>query len=528
MFLRGSIFLAVSAAVVSAINTRSFGLRAPLPPPVDVGEIAVTHGALSTNGSALPPLNTTYYFDQLIDHTDASKGTFKQRYWMTWNFYEDGGPIVLFTPGEANAAPYTGYLTNRTINGQIAQQQGGATIVLEHRFFGLSNPYDDLTVKSLQLLTLEQSVDDLEYFVKNVKVPAPIEDASKAPWVLVGGSYSGALTAWTMVAKPNLFAAGWASSAVVETIVDFWQYFEVPRTQMPKNCSNDIQAVIAHFDAVAHNPKAVAALKAQFGLEDVEHYDDVTAALKNPIYEWQDLQPDSGPDTGFFEFCDALEVKDNKTAPASGWGLEHALSAWGAFFKNVYLPATCGDDNYNDCLGTYDASQEFYTSTEIDDATRSWFWFVCNEVGWFQDAAPLGHPTIVSRTLQPANQEVRQCKYFFPEAQPVSSARILKTDKTYKGWDLDVQTIFFGNGIRDPWRYSTVSAPEITPPHIPQSHIGLHDGFHTSDLIIANGAVDATVAAVQKKGLAFIKQTLAASKPSSGRRGWREAIKREA
>ena len=47
---------------------------------------------------------------------------------------------------------------------------------------------------------------------------------------------------------------------------------------MQPNCSSDIQAVIAYFDAVAHNPKAVTALKAQFGMEDVEHYDDVTAA----------------------------------------------------------------------------------------------------------------------------------------------------------------------------------------------------------------------------------------------------------
>lgn len=72
--------------------------------------------------------------------------------------------------------------------------------------------------------------------MKNAKLPAPIDEPSQAPWVLVGGSYSGALTAWTMVAcvpyvhaglnraevscrKPDLFAAGWASSAVVETIV---------------------------------------------------------------------------------------------------------------------------------------------------------------------------------------------------------------------------------------------------------------------------------------------------------------------
>ena len=52
----------------------------------------------------------------------------------------------------------------------------------------------------------------------------------------------------------------------------------ITRLHMQPNCSSDIQAVIAHFDAVAHDPKAVAALKAQFGMEDVEHYDDVTAA----------------------------------------------------------------------------------------------------------------------------------------------------------------------------------------------------------------------------------------------------------
>ena len=94
------------------------------------------------------------------------------------------------------------FLTNTTINGLVAQQQSGATIVLEHRFFGLSNPYPDLTVKSLQFLTIQQAIDDLEYFAKNVKLPMPGGDQvapGQAPWVLVGGSYSGALTSYTMV-----------------------------------------------------------------------------------------------------------------------------------------------------------------------------------------------------------------------------------------------------------------------------------------------------------------------------------------
>ena len=98
-------------------------------------------------------------------------------------------------------AAYTGYLTNRTINGQIAQAHNGSAIVLEHRYYGLSNPYDDLSVASLKFHTIQQAVDDLEYFAKNVVLPQPDGAAVKpgqAPWVLIRGSYSGALTSFTM------------------------------------------------------------------------------------------------------------------------------------------------------------------------------------------------------------------------------------------------------------------------------------------------------------------------------------------
>ena len=70
----------------------------------------------------------------------------------------------------------------------------GSAIVIEHRFYGLSNPYPDLSVKSLKLHTIQQAIDDLEYFAKNVNLPMPGGDSvgpDKAPWVLVGGSYSG-------------------------------------------------------------------------------------------------------------------------------------------------------------------------------------------------------------------------------------------------------------------------------------------------------------------------------------------------
>ncbi len=97
---------------------------------------------------------------------------------------------------------YDGYLTNQTINGLISNQQNGSVVLLEHRFFGLSNPKPDLSEESLQLLTIEQAIEDFEYFMFNVKLPQPNGDQlqpGKAPWILTGGSYAGALTSWTIV-----------------------------------------------------------------------------------------------------------------------------------------------------------------------------------------------------------------------------------------------------------------------------------------------------------------------------------------
>ncbi|KAJ7500042.1 hypothetical protein FB451DRAFT_1430813 [Mycena latifolia] len=96
-----------------------------------------TSPVTSRNGTILPPYNATYYFQQLIDHNNPSLETFTQCYWHTYEMYEPGGPIILLTPGEANAMLYVGYLTNTTISSCIAQQEHGATVVLEHRFFGL-------------------------------------------------------------------------------------------------------------------------------------------------------------------------------------------------------------------------------------------------------------------------------------------------------------------------------------------------------------------------------------------------------
>ncbi|KAF9057889.1 peptidase S28 [Panaeolus papilionaceus] len=478
-------------------------------------EVPVT----SRNGTTLPPYNTVYYFDQLIDHNNPSLGTFKQRFWHTWEFYEPGGPIVLMTPGETSADGYSGYLANRTITGMIAQQQNGSVIVLEHRFYGLSNPYPDLSVKSFRVHTIQQAIDDLEYFAKNVNLPQPDGDKvtpDRAPWVFVGGSYPGALVSWSVVNKPGLFAAGYASSAVVEAILDFWQYFEPIRLNMPANCSADVQAVISYVDKtlLSGNGQAIQKLKDNFGLGNISHIDDFAGALRNNLWDWQSLQPTSGRNTQFYRFCDALEVKNAVSAGSQGWGLDNALTAWGNYWKNGYYDRLCDDQDAETCFGTYDSSLNYWTNTTINNSNRSWFWIVCNEVGYLQEGAPLGNPSLVSRIVTPL-YDMRQCKMMFPEAFKVLPAipRTLITNAKYKGWGVSVSNVFFANGIRDPWKEATLSTTGLRP-KVSSQHIGLGGGFHCSDMSLASAQADPTIAAVQAQALQFMKATLASWKPT--------------
>jgi len=73
-------------------------------------------------------------------------------------------------------------------------------------------------------LTLHQAILDFTYFAETVDLPFDTDhssNAQNAPWVYSGGSYSGALSAWTESVAPSTFWAYHSSSAPVEAIEDF-------------------------------------------------------------------------------------------------------------------------------------------------------------------------------------------------------------------------------------------------------------------------------------------------------------------
>ncbi|KAJ5935397.1 Peptidase S28 [Penicillium verhagenii] len=513
------ILSSIAVSLLAAPLAQAVGPRRPAPPP------ATTESTTTIQEST---------FEQLLDHANPSLGTFSQRYWWNSEYWAGpGSPVVLFTPGEAEAADYTGYLTNVTITGLYAQEIKGAAILLEHRYWGESSPYDELTTENLQYLTLANNIADLTYFAKNVDLAFDTNkssNAQNAPWVLSGGSYSGALTAWTESVAPGTFWAYHASSAPVEAIDDYWQYFKPVQEGMAQNCSADVSRVVDYVDQVsAHGTKAQQKeLQALFGLGGLEHYDDFASALQNGPWLWQSNSFYTGY-SEFFEFCDyveGVEAGASVVPGADGVGLKKALSGYAKWFKTVYFPDSCSsygywtDSNSIACYDTYNASSPFYTDITVgNEIDRQWQWLLCNEpLFYWQDGAPSDVETIVSRTVTAAYWQ-RQCPLFFPTVNGYSygsaEGKTAADVNAYtKGWDLTSTTrLTWTNGQYDPWRESGVSSeyrsggPLKSRTSAPVNIIP--GGFHCSDLILENGKVNAGVQKVIDTEVAQIKAWVA-------------------
>ncbi|KAJ8081296.1 hypothetical protein PM082_007131 [Marasmius tenuissimus] len=500
-------------------------LSVPLPKPPTGRKAPPDRVFKRSTGKEIPPYNTVYHFDQLIDHSNPTLGTFKQRYWHTAEFYESGGPIVLYSPGETNAELHTNALTNRSVTGYMAQMLNGTTVLLEHRFYGLSNPIDDLKGSTLaKYHTIEQAVEDLEYFAKNVKLP--MENGGEiapgmAPWLLTGCSYMGALTAWTMYKKPGVFHAGWSSSAPVQPIYNFWRYYEPIREYMPKNCSADVEAVISHVDKTidSNSNTEIQRLKANFGMANVTNIDDFVANLATPLYGWQEITPDAGPRTEFGEFCDALEVDERgQSAPEGGWGLDKALDAWGGYYRTTYLPRYCRGFNIGQCLNTESINATVNLGsidTTVDNETRSWLWFVCNEVGWHQVGAPADEktPRLVSKYHTP-DYISKYCKLEYPDAPTDGVKGVERTIQTYGGWNANLDRVVSIVGRRDPWREATLGASSLNRASTERTPIIFAEGgTHCADIHMAYGMIEPTIGIATSEGLGYMQKWMEEWKP---------------
>lgn len=76
----------------------------------------------------------TLFFDQILDHTNPSSGTFKQRYFFNDQYYlGQGSPIILFNPGEQSADGFQTQLNGEALQAAMLAMYGAAGVVLERK-----------------------------------------------------------------------------------------------------------------------------------------------------------------------------------------------------------------------------------------------------------------------------------------------------------------------------------------------------------------------------------------------------------
>ncbi|KAH6613652.1 peptidase S28 [Chaetomium sp. MPI-SDFR-AT-0129] len=466
-------------------------------------------------------------FDQLIDHANPHLGTFKQRYWYGIQFWKGpGSPVYLVTPGEQSGEGFNRtWLSTQRLTGVMANHTGGAMVVLEHRYWGESSPFQELTVDNLQYLTLDNSLKDLTHFAKTFVPPfdkSGKSSADNAPWVYAGGSYSGALAGWLAALEPDTFWAYYSSSGVVQAVGDFWQYFAPVQEATPANCSADVNAVIDYVDLTLKfgSKKSKQALKDKFSLGDLQD-EDFAAALEWGPWQWQSTQLYSLNTTGvnlYYEFCDYIEnVSPNSTHKlpgAKGVGLTKALNGYAKYVKEVVIPDFCASAGYDEwkgasntlCFQNLNASNVAYKDLAPDNwVNRQWNWMLCNEpFEWWQDGAPLGQRTLVSRYVN-ADYWRKQCPLHFPEGGYglASGERARDVNKWTGGWNaLNTTRAMHTNGQWDPWRDATLSSsfrpggPVKSTEHLPVRIV--EHGTHCSDLYAPNWDASEQAAAVAK------------------------------
>jgi len=196
-------------------------------------------------------------------------------------------------------------------------------------------------------------------------------------------------------------------------------------------------------------------------------------------------------------------------------------------------PEFAGEYNI-DCFDTYNASSPLFSDISVDNTyDRQWDYFLCGGFGWYvvpsplqrqilttrirwQNGAPLGVPTIVSRTIQNFYW-TRQCGEWFPtengHTYGLNAGATYDTANQYTGgWYgfENSERLVFVSGTNDPWRTSQVVSP-LRPggaqPSTPaQPVLEVPGGFHTSDLVTENGVVNPGCAAVQKQAVQQIKE----------------------
>jgi pimeloyl-ACP methyl ester carboxylesterase len=389
-------------------------------------------------------------FDQKINPFDPSDTrTFSQRYYFDSSYASGpGAPVFFYLCGEATCQP-------SSLGGAIAEhakEHGAYLISLEHRYYGKSQPFSQLTTENLTYLTSDNALMDAAAFEKF----AQSKYGLTGKWVVFGGSYPGALSAYYRETYPDLVVGSLASSAPVRPEANFEDYDRHVTEVVGPDCAARMRQVVAQIESVLNDDTALGAIKAKFEAQTLTDKDDF-------LY----LVADMGGMAAQYGYQDRL-----CTLLASG----DPLDGYAQFTREIF-------QSWN--MNALSDSAEGATSLDPNDylavfGLRQWFYQSCTEYGFWQTAYHDASLSVRSARINLAYHN-GLCRRLFGIETPVDTGHIARFfyEPLLKA---PVSRIFFTNGSGDPWSKLsiTVDNPNNVNPALTLKTIA--GGSHCDDL----------------------------------------------
>lgn len=206
----------------------------------------------------------SHFFKQKVDHFGYTNDDyFLQRYLINLEFYSPQNGSVFFYTG--NEGDIVMFANNTGFMWENAAKFNAALVFAEHRYYGLSLPYGNLSYsdkKYLGYLTSEQALADFATLISFLKTQLP--GAAKAPVIAFGGSYGGMLAAWIRIKYPHLFNGAIASSAPVlqfEGLTSCEKFSEIVTEDFKNSSYECSKSIRKSWDIIRRFSKTESGLK---------------------------------------------------------------------------------------------------------------------------------------------------------------------------------------------------------------------------------------------------------------------------
>ncbi|CAK1546040.1 unnamed protein product [Leptosia nina] len=346
----------------------------------------------------------TSWITMPIDHFDPqNKNTYQMRFMYNDEFFGgDGNPLFILVGGEWDIVE--GWLRAGNMY-EAARENKGYMFYTEHRYYGESKPYQNLTTENLRFLNVDQALADLAYFIQEMKTHPRFADSKV---ILYGGSYAANMVIWFKQRYPHLVVGGVGSSGPILAKVDFTGYLEegqrnlerVFRLCAPLNYTNEFE--LGYFSGLLSWTFSTSVQQARPGTLRV--------------------------------ICNNFATDTYGTTP---------MEKIAGYVIAIRNPSNCFNINYEAYVENYRVR---------NDNSRAWYYQTCTEYGYYQTAPRIGTVFDQLRWLT-VNFYVNLCERSYDPRfnEDFVYAAADRVNRVFGGLNPNVNNTINIHGVIDPW-----------------------------------------------------------------------------